>query len=113
MRKVTTRVMESHSFEVNTARDGVDATEQMQKRVPDVILLDVEMPRMDGYRVAEYVRADARLRNIPIVMITSRAGKKHRDRGMEAGADVYLPKPYKESELISEVNRLLKGRETK
>jgi chemosensory pili system protein ChpA (sensor histidine kinase/response regulator) len=81
-------------------------------RVPDAILLDLEMPRMDGYQVAEYVRADARLRKVPIVMITSRAGKKHRDRGMEAGANAYLPKPYKESELIMEVKKLLAERET-
>jgi len=107
MRKVTSRVLEGHDYEVVTARDGIDATEQMQDRVPDVLLLDVEMPRMDGYAVAEHVRADARLHHIPIVMITSRAGEKHRKRGTRAGANAYLAKPYKESELIFEVNRLL------
>lgn len=107
MRRVTTRVLESHDFEVITARDGVDATEQMQERIPDVLLLDIEMPRMDGYEVAEFVRADARLRHIPIVMITSRAGEKHRSRGKKAGANAYLSKPYKESELIAEVHKLL------
>jgi chemosensory pili system protein ChpA (sensor histidine kinase/response regulator) len=107
MRKVTTRVLESHDFEVVTARDGMEATALMQERVPDILLLDVEMPRMNGYQVAEFVRADARLRQLPIVMITSRAGKKHRDRGMEAGANSYLSKPYKESELIKEVYKLL------
>jgi len=86
----------------------VEATELMQERVPDLLLLDIEMPRMDGYQVAEYVRADARLRNVPIIMITSRAGKKHRDRGEKAGANAYLSKPYKESELIDEVKRLLR-----
>jgi chemosensory pili system protein ChpA (sensor histidine kinase/response regulator) len=108
MRKVTTRVLEAYDFEVITARDGVEATEQMQDRVPDLLLLDIEMPRMDGYQVAEYVRADARLRNVPIIMITSRAGKKHRDRGTQAGANAYLSKPYKESELIDEVKKLLR-----
>ncbi len=107
MRKVTSRVMENHDFDVVTARDGIDATEQMQERIPDLLLLDVEMPRMDGYEVAEYVRADARLRHIPIVMITSRAGKKHRERGLKAGANAYLSKPYKESDLIAEVDKLL------
>jgi chemosensory pili system protein ChpA (sensor histidine kinase/response regulator) len=111
MRKVTSRVLEGHDFDVVTARDGVDATEQMQERIPDLLLLDVEMPRMDGYQVAEYVRADPRLRHIPIVMITSRAGEKHRERGKRAGANAYLSKPYKESDLISEVNKLL-GRES-
>jgi chemosensory pili system protein ChpA (sensor histidine kinase/response regulator) len=113
MRKVTTRVLENHDFEVVTAKDGVDATQQMQGRAPDILLLDVEMPRMDGYQVAEHVRADARLRKIPIVMITSRAGKKHRDRGMEAGANAYLSKPYKEAELIKEVEKLLAGKDKK
>ena len=107
MRKVTTRVLEGHDFEVITAKDGVDAIEQMQEKIPDLLLLDVEMPRMDGYELAEFVRADPRLRHIPIIMITSRAGKKHRERGMRAGANVYLSKPYKESELISEVTQLL------
>ena len=109
MRKVTTRVLEAYDIEVVTARDGVEATEFMQERVPDLLLLDIEMPRMDGYQVAEHVRADARLRDIPIIMITSRAGKKHRDRGKEAGANAYLSKPYKESELIEEVRKLLRN----
>ena len=107
MRKVTSRVLERHDFEVITARDGVDATEQLQEKVPDILLLDVEMPRMDGYAVAEHVRSDARLRKIPIIMITSRAGKKHRDRGRKAGANAYISKPYKESELMAEVTALL------
>ncbi|GMR14690.1 MAG: hypothetical protein BMS9Abin30_0295 [Gammaproteobacteria bacterium] len=107
MRKVTSRVLEKNEFDVITARDGVDATEQMREQIPDLLLLDVEMPRMDGYEVAEYVRADARLRHIPIVMITSRAGQKHRERGKKAGANAYLSKPYKESDLITEVNKLL------
>jgi chemosensory pili system protein ChpA (sensor histidine kinase/response regulator) len=110
MRKVTSRVLEGHEFDVITARDGVDAMEQMQDRVPDLLLLDVEMPRMDGYQVAEHVRADGRLRHIPIIMITSRAGEKHRERGQRAGANAYLSKPYKEMDLLSEVNKLL-GRE--
>ena len=107
MRKVTSRVLEAQDFEVITARDGVDATEQMQERIPDIILLDIEMPRMDGYGVVEWVRADARLRKIPIIMITSRAGQKHRDRAMRAGANAYLTKPYKETELVREVDALL------
>lgn len=111
MRKVTTRVLESNEFEVITAKDGVDATEQMLERVPDLLVLDVEMPRMDGYQVVEYVRTDTRLRHIPIVMITSRAGEKHRARGKQAGANAYLSKPYKESELLSEVYKLLHGGE--
>ena len=112
MRKVTTRVLEEHDYEVITAKDGVDAVEIMRDCVPDLLLLDIEMPRMDGYQVAEHVRADARLRHIPIIMITSRAGTKHRERGKKAGANAYLSKPYKESELLIQVEKLLsKGAE--
>jgi chemosensory pili system protein ChpA (sensor histidine kinase/response regulator) len=88
----------------------VEAVEVMRERVPDLILLDIEMPRMDGYQVAEHVRGDSRLRKIPIIMITSRAGKKHRDRGRKAGANAYLSKPYKEAELIEEIRQLLKSK---
>ena len=94
------------------AGDGETARRLKREIKPDVITLDVEMPRMDGYELAEYVRADARLRHIPIIMITSRAGRKHRKRGMKAGANVYLSKPYKESDLLSEVTQLLdKGKQ--
>jgi chemosensory pili system protein ChpA (sensor histidine kinase/response regulator) len=108
MRKVTSRVLEGHGFEVITARDGVDALEQLQERTPAILLLDIEMPRMDGYELAQHVRDDVRLRHIPIIMITSRAGQKHRDRAAQVGANAYLSKPYAESELLNEVQRLLR-----
>ncbi|KAA9130963.1 response regulator [Marinihelvus fidelis] len=107
MRKVTSRVLEGNHFEVLTARDGMDALEQLQERTPDIMLCDIEMPRMDGYELLERVRADTRLRDIPVIMITSRAGKKHRERAERLGANAYLTKPYHEDELISEVGRLL------
>jgi chemosensory pili system protein ChpA (sensor histidine kinase/response regulator) len=107
MRKVTTRVLEGQEFDVLTARDGVDALEKLQDRVPDIMLFDIEMPRMDGYELTERVRNDARFRETPIMMITSRAGQKHRDRAMQAGANAYLTKPYREDELLREVERLL------
>jgi chemosensory pili system protein ChpA (sensor histidine kinase/response regulator) len=88
-------------------KDGIDATEQMKDRIPDLLLLDIEMPRMDGFEVASYVRGDSRLKHIPIVMITSRSGQKHRDKAAQVGANAYLTKPYKESELISQVQEVL------
>ena len=112
MRKVTTRVLESQDFEVVTAKDGVDATEQLQERAPDLILLDIEMPRMDGYGVAEFVRGDPGLRDVPIMMITSRSGDKHRNRAREAGANDYMIKPYQEAELLERVAKLLGRKET-
>src|SRR5690606_21770198 len=72
MRKVTGRVLERNNYEVATARDGIDALERMVARVPDLMLLDIEMPRMDGYELATAMKADPRLRNVPIIMITSR-----------------------------------------
>jgi chemosensory pili system protein ChpA (sensor histidine kinase/response regulator) len=107
MRKVTSRVLENHSIEVLTAQDGVDAVEKLHDRVPDLMLLDIEMPRMDGYELLEHVRADARLRHVPIVMITSRAGQKHRRKARKAGANDYLTKPYQEVELVEKVSEML------
>ncbi|WP_221441874.1 Hpt domain-containing protein [Luteimonas sp. MC1825] len=108
MRKVTGRVLERHNFEVATAKDGVDALERMADRVPDLMLLDIEMPRMDGYELATIMKADPRLRNVPIVMITSRTSEKHRQRAFEIGVDRYLGKPYQENELVRNVYDLLK-----
>ena len=107
MRKVTGRVLERHNYEVITAKDGVDAVEKLQERVPDVMLLDIEMPRMDGYELATYIRNDIRLRGIPIIMITSRTGEKHRQRAFEIGVDRYLGKPYQENELMRNVQEIL------
>jgi chemosensory pili system protein ChpA (sensor histidine kinase/response regulator) len=107
MRKVTSRVLDNHSIEVMTAQDGIDAIEQLHDRVPDLMLLDIEMPRMDGYELLDHVRADARLRHVPIVMITSRAGQKHRRKARQAGANAYLTKPYQETELVEKVGEML------
>ena len=107
MRKVTGRVLERHNFEVVVARDGVEALERLEERVPDLMLLDIEMPRMDGYELATAMRADARYKAVPIVMITSRSGDKHRQRAFEIGVQRYLGKPYQELDLMRNVYDLL------
>ena len=107
MRKVTGRVLERHNFEVLTAKDGLDALERMADVVPDLMLLDIEMPRMDGYELATAMKADPRLRDVPIMMITSRTGDKHRQRAFEIGVNRYLGKPYQEPELMRNVYELL------
>ena len=107
MRKVTGRVLERHNFEVVVARDGVEALERLEERVPDLMLLDIEMPRMDGYELATVMRADDRFRDVPIVMITSRTGEKHRQRAFEIGVQRYLGKPYQELDLMRNVYDLL------
>ena len=107
VRKVTTRFLERHQMQVSTAKDGVDALGKLQEQIPDIILLDIEMPRMDGYELASVIRNDARLKHIPIIMITSRTGSKHRDRAMQIGVNIYMGKPYQEHELIQNIQSLL------
>lgn len=108
MRRVTARVLEYRGLEVMTARDGLDAVENMFERVPDLILLDIEMPRMDGYELATHVRNDPRLKHVPMVMITSRGGEKHRQHAKQLGVNGYLTKPYQEGDLVEEVFDQLK-----
>ncbi len=110
VRRVTQRLLERNGMRVLTARDGVDAMEMLQEHTPDIILLDIEMPRMDGYEVATQVRADARLAGIPIIMITSRVGEKHRARAIEIGVDDYLGKPYQEAQLLEAIEPLIARR---
>ncbi|HWG76571.1 MAG TPA: Hpt domain-containing protein [Steroidobacteraceae bacterium] len=110
VRRVTQRLLERNGMRVMTARDGMDAVAMLAEHIPDIILLDIEMPRMDGYEVAAHVRADPRLADIPIIMITSRVGEKHRARAIELGVDDYLGKPYQESQLIDAIAPLVARR---
>ena len=110
VRRVTQRLLERNGLRVVLARDGIDAMALMQDMVPDVILLDIEMPRMDGYEVATQVRSDPRTRDVPIIMITSRMGDKHRARAMELGVDDYLGKPYQEGQLLEAIQPLVTRR---
>lgn len=106
VRKVTSRLLERNGMEVITAKDGLDAVAQLQDHKPDIILLDIEMPRMDGFEVASFVRHDDSLREIPICMITSRTGEKHRERALAIGVNEYLGKPFQETELLETIERL-------
>ncbi|MEC4559628.1 hybrid sensor histidine kinase/response regulator [Pseudomonas inefficax] len=103
VRKVTSRLLERHGMSVLTAKDGVDAMALLEEHRPDVLLLDIEMPRMDGFEVATRIRRDERLKDLPIIMITSRTGQKHRDRAMAIGVNEYLGKPYQESILLQSI----------
>jgi len=110
VRRVTQRLLERNGMRVLTAKDGVDAVSLLQEHLPDIILLDIEMPRMDGYEVAAHVRNDPRLKDIPIVMITSRVSEKHRARAIELGVDDYLGKPYQENQLLDAIEPLVNRR---
>ncbi|WXL28044.1 Hpt domain-containing protein [Ectopseudomonas mendocina] len=108
VRKVTTRLLERNGMNVLIAKDGVDAIAQLQENKPDIMLLDIEMPRMDGFEVATLVRHDERLKDLPIIMITSRTGDKHRERAMSLGVNEYLGKPYQEALLLETIQGLVK-----
>ena len=110
MRKVSTRLLERHHYNVATAKDGLDAIEVLAGFTPDIILLDIEMPRMDGFEFASHVRNSSNVRDVPIVMITSRTGDKHRERADAIGVQGYLGKPYSEEVLIQTLEHLLKRR---
>jgi len=110
VRRVTQKLLERYGVRVLTARDGLDAVGVIQDNEPDIILLDIEMPRMDGYQFATHVRNDPKLENVPIIMITSRSGEKHRARAIEIGVNDYLTKPFQESQLKKAIETLL-GRE--
>ena len=107
VRKVTSRFLEREGYTVVTAKDGADALMQLQDKLPDIMLLDIEMPRMDGFEVAKNIRSSSRLKHIPIIMITSRTGDKHRDRALSLGVNKYLGKPYQEDVLLSNIHELL------
>ena len=108
VRKITTRLLGREGFRVDSAKDGVDALERMHDQIPDVVLLDVEMPRMDGFELARVMRSDARMKSVPIIMITSRTADKHRKHALEIGVNVYLGKPYQEQQLLESIAEQLR-----
>ena len=106
VRKITGRLLEREGYRVLTAKDGIDALEQLKGELPAIMLVDIEMPRMDGFDLARNVRGDPRTMEIPIVMISSRTAPKHRSRAAELGVNVFLGKPFQESELLQQISVL-------
>ena len=111
VRKVTERLLKREGFAVLLAKDGLDALRQTEEVLPDVFLVDIEMPRMDGFDLTSALRGDPRTAGAPIVMITSRTAEKHRGRALELGVDVFLGKPYRDEELMGHIRRLIKAAE--
>ncbi|OBY73317.1 hybrid sensor histidine kinase/response regulator [Acinetobacter gyllenbergii] len=107
VRKVTSRLLERQGYDVVTAKDGVDAIEQLETVKPDLMLLDIEMPRMDGFEVSNLVRHHEIHRDLPIIMITSRTGEKHRERALSLGVNQYMGKPFQEEALLENIESLL------
>lgn len=106
-RRATAQVMRDAGFEVRTAIDGMDAVTMLEQAVPDVILVDMEMPRMNGLELTAHVRGRDRTKHVPIIMITSRSTEKHRQLGAAAGVNSYLLKPFNDDNLLDQVTQLL------
>jgi len=107
VRKITGRLLEREGYRVLAAKDGLDALEMMRDILPAVMLVDIEMPRMDGFDLTRTVRGDPRTRDIPIIMISSRTAGKHRDQAMQLGVNAFLGKPYPEVELLQHITNFL------
>jgi len=90
-------------MDVVIAKDGVEAMTKLQDLLPDVMLLDIEMPRMDGFELASFMRNDERLQEVPIIMITSRTGDKHRERARQIGVNRFMGKPFQEDDLLDAI----------
>ena len=111
VRKVTTRILIRAGYQVVTATDGVDALQKLKEVNVDVMLVDIEMPRMDGFALAREIRRDAKTHNLPIIMITSRSADKHRDHAMQLGVNAYLGKPYQEVELLQKISEFVASKQ--
>jgi chemosensory pili system protein ChpA (sensor histidine kinase/response regulator) len=107
VRKISGRLLTREGYQVVTAKDGVDALQQIMDVVPDVMLVDIEMPRMDGFELTRHIRADEKTRNIPIIIISSRTAEKHRNYAKELGVNVFLGKPYQEEELLGHIEHFV------
>jgi chemosensory pili system protein ChpA (sensor histidine kinase/response regulator) len=110
VRRVLTNLLTNEGWNSVAARDGMEALELLQSgRVPDVVLLDMEMPRMDGYELLSALRSQPQFAKLPIVMLTSRSGAKHRQRALDLGVTDYLVKPYQDEVLLSTLRRAVQS----
>jgi len=109
VRRVVSNMLKQNGWDVQMARDGVEALELISRETPAAVLLDIEMPRMDGYELIATVRAQEQYRKLPMVVLTSRAASKHQQRAMQLGASGYVVKPYQDEELLNTLNSLVYG----
>lgn len=100
--------LEAENFEVLTAADGQEALDKTHRDKPDIIILDVMLPKIDGYKVCRMLKFDKKYKNIPIIVLTARVQETDKKVGYEVGADVYLTKPFEPKVLIEHINQLLK-----
>lgn len=107
VRTVTKRLLERYNYQVITAKDGLDAIQKLQNNLPNLILMDLDMPRMDGFEFAANVRANDKYQNIPIVVVSSREGLMQQDKTEKLKLSAFVKKPFQESELMSTVQQIL------
>ncbi len=108
-RRSLAQLLSDMNYEVSTAIDGIDAIEKIEEKLPDIILVDLEMPRMNGLELTSHVKNRADTKDVPVIMVTSRATEKHRQQAINAGVDVYLTKPFSENEIMDQINRTISG----
>jgi len=106
-RYLMTYLLESRGYEVDVARDGTEGLDALEKCAPDLILMDMQLPKVDGYEATRRIKADERFKQIPVVAVTAHSMRRDRDKAMAAGCDVYVTKPINGEELLALVDRLL------
>lgn len=106
-RYLMTYLLESRGYEVDVARDGTEGLDALEKHAPDLILMDMQLPRVDGYEATRRIKADERFKHIPVVAVTAHSMRRDRDKAMAAGCDIYVTKPINGEELLVLVDRLL------
>jgi twitching motility two-component system response regulator PilH len=108
-REMISGILKDHGWKVTIACDGVEALEQLQKFSPDLVVLDIVMPRMNGYELCRRIKSDPKTKNVPVVMCSSKGEEFDRYWGMRQGADAYIAKPFQPLELIGTIKQLLRG----
>ncbi|HEY8322886.1 MAG: Hpt domain-containing protein [Ktedonobacterales bacterium] len=108
VRRVVGGMLKAHGWETQTARDGVEALDVIARQRPSAVLLDIEMPRMDGYELMATLRSDPQYRNLPLIVLTSRAAARHQQRATQLGANAYIVKPYQDEFLLSTIGDLVR-----
>ncbi|AFY32618.1 response regulator transcription factor [Calothrix sp. PCC 7507] len=108
-REMITDLLKASGLTVTHASDGVEALEAIQIEPPDLVVLDIVMPRMNGYEVCRRLKSDPKTQNVPVVMCSSKGEEFDRYWGMKQGADAYIAKPFQPTELVGTVKQLLRG----
>ncbi len=105
--KMTTAALQGEQFEIMTAQDGEEALQKVHAEMPDLVVLDVVMPGMDGFQVCRKMKASAEVKHIPVIMLSSKNQKVDKFWGKKQGADIYMTKPFAQEDLLDAVKRSL------